>query len=388
MTDYIPFVNSVKDSEILRRTYSDCVAVRCSLQTVSEVLRFIPAGPLRWIDPVVEGLHRWPEVTEPYKNYIARFPNFKEMAHAGFQQEPKKDCVESFVFAVLDAALRHGPSWLSVPQLPFRNDVSVNKVNRQLAACSNSWKRTRNFQGKLILPVVFTHQRQVNLKTERNRRVAVVKACYELSGANGVWVVDSTLSDQDAAQPFEHVRFPGIINFHQELAQELPREMLSVAGPYWGLNLILWARALVRYPAIGLGNAYQYHLSGGVMKAGKERIAIPPLRRWVIASPQVESWLKQALTRLPHSDSAYAELSEIAKNFSNLRLNGRMQVADFYKKWFHGLAQVPDASRPLALYQDLSSAYVLGKSLPDLPRDEGTSRKPWRVAKQFMVNCL
>jgi len=154
------------------------------------------------------------------------------------------------------------------------------------------------------------------------------------------------------------------------------------------MNMILWVRGLVRYPAIGLGNSYQYHLPGGVLKPGKTRIAIPPLRRWAVASPPLESWLKQAVKRLPKDDVAHSQLSEIVRTFGHLSLDGRMQVATFYKEWFDRISAVSAPGRALALYQDLSSAYVIGKRLPDLPRDEGTARKPWQVPKQFMVNCL
>ena len=41
----------------------------------------------------------------------------------------------------------------------------------------------------------------------------------------------------------------------------------------------------------------------------------------------------------------------------------------------------------MALFQDLSTAYALGKSLPDL-EDEGTGRRPEAIAEPLMLSCL
>ena len=80
----------------------------------------------------------------------------------------------------------------------------------------------------------------------------------------------------------------------------------------------------------------------------------------------------------------------IEKDFSKLQTsaNGKMQIAKFYKSWFDKFSSLPYAGRALALYQDLSSSYVLGKTLKNLPKEEGTARRPERVAQQLMMNCL
>src|SRR5438445_5780661 len=61
------------------------------------------------------------------------------------------------------------------------------------------------------------------------------------------------------------------------------------------------------------------------------------------------------------------KLSEIRKHLGLLSSTepARQQVARFYKDWFHVLAGVPAAGRSLALFQDLSAAYALGRFLPD-----------------------
>jgi hypothetical protein len=118
----------------------------------------------------------------------------------------------------------------------------------------------------------------------------------------------------------------------------------------------------------------------------KRRIALPPLRRWATVSPQLEAWLKH----LPKSDPGLEELRELIPQFSRFYVEdeARNQVARFYKRWFEKLESTQAPGRALALYQDFSTAYVLGKPLPDLPAEEGTARRPERVAEQFMLQCL
>ena len=56
-----------------------------------------------------------------------------------------------------------------------------------------------------------------------------------------------------------------LVSFHEELQQASKDPKILVAGPYWGMNLVLWARSLVHYPAIGLGTGARYFLSGGIL---------------------------------------------------------------------------------------------------------------------------
>jgi len=268
------------------------------------------------------------------------------------------------------------------------SDASRNKINRALARNAAEWKRTRKHNVKLILPVIFTHSKQVSLKTQRKGELA--KECYELAGAQGVWVVDSTLNDQDGSGSLDK-RFQGLIKFHQELAEALPSDAIKIAGPYWGMNLILWARGLIHYPSIGLGGAYKYYIPGLTPTTGSKKVALSPLRRLAVASPGLGSWFGQALTKIIRGESAYTELEELSRTLPRIHLallSSKTQVAKFYKSWFDRLASVPVSGRALALFQDLSKAFVLGRSLPALPAGEGTARRPERVAQQLMLNCL
>ncbi len=393
MTDHIPFVYTEKDCQLAQRLYSDSTILRLSLDSLTRTLSAIPRGPGIWLDPAIDGLHDLSKAVDPWKSFAMQFAEAGAIGDPDFQKKPEKRTVRHFVEAVLNECLNKVPDlkWLSVPQLPLVRGASRNKINRRLAQETREWKQGSRFRGKLILPVVLTHQTLVNLKTLRTPALALVSSCYKDSDADGVWVAESTLSDQDGSRTFEQTRFPGLLNFHEELNELLPKDTITVAGPYWGMNLVLWARNLVNYPAVGVGSAYQYRLPGGVFKPGKTRMAIPPLRRWVVASPQFLNWLKRVLETIPRESDAYSEMAGLARDYNRLMTNqdaARFQIAGFYKAWFNKIAAVPPPGRALALYQDLSSAYVFGKSLPALPREEGTGRRPERVAQQLMLSCL
>jgi len=51
----------------------------------------------------------------------------------------------------------------------------------------------------------------------------------------------------------------------------MPTEAISVGGPYWGLNLVLWPR-MIKHPAIGLGNNFST-ISRRHIQTGLARLA-------------------------------------------------------------------------------------------------------------------
>jgi hypothetical protein len=197
------------------------------------------------------------------------------------------------------------------------------------------------------------------------------------------------LEDQAGTGNFDKERFPGIIDFFKELKIASNPSMV-IAGPFWGVGLVLWARGLVSHFAIGMGSTYRYYIAGGMANKPKARIAIGPLRRWACATPDLEVWLKRCLTILPIGTPEHREFSELTKHFSAL-LSGdtaKRQVARAYREWIDKISTIPAAGRSVALFQDLTAAFVTGKSLPDLPDETGPARRPERVAEQLMLNCL
>lgn len=394
---YIPFVHGRTDWPLVRSTFAHAAGCRITVQTILTDGRQQTDIPKLWVDCGIDGLHSAkiddPEASgnQGYNGYISQFANFNRIADPQFQRRPDKSRVAAFVKAVLDRALDVAPNcaWLSVPQLPYVMSAERNKINRALAEATAEWKAREKFRGKLILPVVLVKARQTDKKTDRNPTVALALSCFEASSANGIWVVDSTLDDQDGVQDFENIRFPGLIRFQEELKSDLPPGTVAVAGPYWGLNLVLWARNLINLPAIGIGRSYRYYLAGGIQKEGNVRVAIPPLRRLAVWSPELRLWLESVLKKLPKSDPAHEDFALLLKNFELLQAKdyARRQIASFYKQWLEKLEDVQLPSRALTLYQDLSAAYVLGSALPALPSQEKV-KSPARIAKQLMVNCL
>jgi hypothetical protein len=200
--------------------------------------------------------------------------------------------------------------------------------------------------------------------------------------------VDATLNDQDGAGTLD-ARLRALIELHQELAACLPGNPSIVAGPYWGINLVLWARGIVRYPAVTLGNRYRYHLSGGRTQKPNTRVALDAIKRLVVAKPEIAGWLAESAKKIPVSDPACIEFLTLSEKFNSLwqTADNREQICKVYRKWLDSVAAAPMAGRALTLYQQLSSAYVLGKTLADLP-EEGPSRRSERVAHQLMLLCL
>ena len=303
MADHIPFINSKIDCDLLKKYYADSEVIRLSLWSAESIMNYLPQKPHLWIDPAVDTYHQLltgKRAWDDLKGFLNSFDKNKILSKRSFIQRPDKNKLEVFVNSILNKAIQFRPKWISVPQLPIVDDSSRNSINRLLATFSAKWKSKSRFSGKFILPLIFTHQNQLKGKVQWNPKLNTAKACYEKSGANGVWVVDSSLNDQRGSQKFVK-RFSKLIDFHIDLKDTFPGECIKIAGPYWGMNLILWARGLCDYPAICLGSSYQYYISGGHISRGKLRLPIPPLRRWAIRSPLLKEWLPPG--RHPQSGS-------------------------------------------------------------------------------------
>jgi hypothetical protein len=391
-TDYIPFVNTVSDCEIATKLYSDAVAFRISLESAAKTCSQLPSGPKRWLDPAIDGLHQKDisKFNDSYANHISRIAGFEQLANPAFQAAPKKTVVQQFVTQALNLCKDQKPDWVSVPQLPIVNDVSRNKINKVLAESAKVWKQESGFSGKFILPAIFTNQQQIKGKVERTKKLNTIMTCFNAAGADGMWMVDSSLNDQDGSSTFDK-RFSKLRDLHDELNSMLPEDAITIGGPYWGMNIVLWARGLIRFAAVGLGTSYKYNIPGMAFSQSKTRVALGPLRRWSIASPKLRQWLLAAIQTLSAEDQNAVEFGNVEKEFAHFQAfkkNAKMQVATFYRQWFHKFSALPPAGRALALYHDLSSSYVLAKGLDDLPAEEGTARKPERVQQQLMMNCL
>ncbi len=392
MADHIPFVNGITDYETFRAHYHDSCMVRMPLEKINRIRGKHRENTPLWIDPGIDGYEyylRGREPWAPWSNYIAQFKENMLLATADSVKNPDEEKLKLFVGNVLDKCNEFSPKWITVPQLPITEGNSRNRVNRALARAAYEWKAAKSFSGEFVLPLIFTHPGQVRIKTNWMPKLQVARKCCTDAQASLVWVVDSNLYDQDGSGTFPK-RFAALVSFHEDLRRLFPKERV-IAGPYWGMNLVLWARSLCEYPAVSLGTGYQYRLSGdfGAIR-GKIRIALPPLRRWAVAGVELRSWLDAALKCLNPKFEAYGKLATLKKDFGALvtKDRSRDQIAKFYKMWFDKIEQTDEKVRPHILYEDLSLAYVLGKQLPPLPKSEAPGRDPSIVAQQLMLNCL
>jgi hypothetical protein len=393
MAAHIPFVNIRDDLNRLRNHYSDSKMVRVPLTMMSAIHQNIPRHMGLWIDAEIDGYDchlNQRKLFESWKNHINQFQEHEILSDPEFISKPDTEKLKRFTCSVLERCHAFQPLWITVPQLPVTADASRNRINRKLAAIGGEWKSASGFRGQLILPLVFTHQDQLKGRTQWTPKLRVARRCYNDSGAAGIWIVDSDLSDQKCRERFPR-RFQCLIKFHEDLRGVFPKATI-IAGPYWGMNMVLWVRRLCDFPAISLGTGYQYFISGSFRKRARRfHAALPPLRRWAVASPDLRNWLGRATAHLKASDAACVDLRILHSDLGLLMGNeeaAKKQVAKTYKAWCDKIESVPPEGRSLALYQDLSSAYVLGKQLPKLPKSEAPGRDAGKVAEQLMLQCL
>lgn len=389
---HIPFVNSVQDAKLVALFYADSPMVRVSVDTKKSVIDALPEKMRIWVDPAVDAFHNgWPPNSASLRSVFEVIEGHEEMGSRDFQERPRAAVVQSFVYGLLDKCKESSPAWMSVPQLPVSRESNRNTLNKELARATGRWRTDRGFTGEFVLPVIITHDDQVHLKAKRVALLKQATACRDLASAEGFWVVHSGLDDQSGSQTNEKKRFPDLIAFHQELRKERLGSGFVVGGPYWGMNLVLWARGLIEYPAVGVGSGYQYFISGGTLMPGKTRVAIGLLRRQAVATNALTAWAEEAERAQPKGGRAAQEFEHLRKlvpQAMRTKESAKRQVAETYHGWIAKLEQAPDAGRALALYQDLSEAYVVGKALKKaLPKDEKVTR-PERIAQQLMMSCL
>jgi hypothetical protein len=395
MPTYIPFVNTNSDVTILNSHYSESKVVRVTLEKIDGIKSNLHSSIKLWLDAGVDGYeHHIKQEREPIPLYLAKCSNSDKIFEAKHITKPNQKIVDDFVASILNECIKHDPQWLTIPQLPVSDSNERNKINLSLAKATSTWKSNKNFKGFLLLPLIFTHKQQIMLKTHWKPRVDATIRSSQAAQADGIWVVDASLADQNAESSFVD-RFPSLIALHEYL-KDNTRAFL-IAGPYWGLNLVLWARGIIDYPAIGLGTGYQYHLPSGIMHKGTSRIALPPLRRCAVASPELKSWLNEAVKQISTGDPAFVQFTQARNELEQClkvirpgieSISAKNQVAKFYKAWIDKINAIDPTGRALALYQDLSSAFVFGKHLKTLPTSCGKARRPEKVAEYLMLNCL
>lgn len=392
MSSIVPVVLTDTDVDLANKYYGDASVTRVALDNAAKLVKRLKTGDL-WLDPAFDGLHR-DKPTDDYRHHLESVGAASLIGNPELVSRPKSNLplIRPAVEAALTECARFNPKWISVPQLPLVSDGSRNALNRVLAEETKAWASKSEFKGKLVLPVIATHQEQTNKKTARTPKVQLVAQCQRLSGAEAIWVVESSLSDFEGSNTFARTRFQGIIDLHEEIKKAIPGHISIWGGPYWALNLVLWVRGLINLPVVAVGSGFQYNIPGGVLRSAKARVALTPLRRLAVASPDLSDWLDAVLhqKQMDLDDQRMQALRILRKHLSGLRIGDgwRYQVAEFYGKWVSYLEGLSPKGRSVGLYQDFSGAHVFGADLPLLPEHERPSQEPGEVAKIFMLFCL
>lgn len=392
MPDFIPFITGPADARRLKTQYADAGVYRTSLARAKYLQGAMPKGTPLWFDPSVDGYHHALKQPDPVKrkkmlSYLPPLPRRDYLGHTGSLGKPDRAKLEEFINAIMAHCSKFSPKWLSVPQLPLTDGADRHRINRELASLTEDWRSSSRFKGKLVLPLIFTNQRQYHGKTCWSKKLKLAKQCVDRCNVNYIWVVDESLNDQLGTSTFGK-RFEDLIGLHEDLVATLP-DTEVIAGPYWAMNLVLWARGLAR-PAIGLGGGYKYFIPGGSARQPVARAAVAPIRQQAVVGPSLDRWFLRATARLDASDPARRDLESLQRKLGAIRdvEPGRNQVSQFYREWIDTIEAVPASSRRMALFQDLSTAYVLAKRLPDFPKGTGYNRRPARAVEQFMLRCL
>lgn len=388
MEKHIPFAFTQEHARLCDKHYSDSECVRVPLYRAARLKTRLRKDAKIWIDPCLDGFPRCDPNSDLW-TYMSDNDGAARLMDINFVRKPEQAEIDTLVNSLLDRAHDLGPDWLTVPQLPQADDTAHNRINKQLAKATGEWKHKNRYQGKMIFPLVFTHQRQLDKKTSWGPKLKTARRLFDEARADGLWIVDSSLSDSKGTSNFETKRFPELIRLHDFAKESFPAKAIHVAGPYWGMNLVLWARGLVTHTAIGVGGGYQYYLPGGPkLTAAKAKVALTPLRRTAIADTSLQGWLKAAMKSTSPTDRSHQEFKKLSDRFDTIILKSKEQISGSYRSWLETISGIPEEGRALALYQDLSAAFVLGKQLSLISGESGNARRPSVPARQLMMSCL
>lgn len=404
MSEYIAVVNANLDAELVSEYYSAAASVRLPLKRASKkLISELPKGISLWVDGGIDALHRTTGMSDSYEKYIKGFDQGGALLQDRLAGNCSKTAVSSFVKSLLVRCVDLKPKWISIPQIPFDIEKPEWKknLNMRFIETTSEWQTDNPRSGKYMLPVILYQADAANAKMKwRNDIIMYIEWALRNCHVDGIWVVNSALHDERGSQPNQALRFPGIIALHEELRDTVSKDIRIVAGPYWAMNLVLWARRLIDNPVIGV-TGFQYFIPGGQLRASADRVAILPLLRRVKVNG-LREWLQKSektLARLAPPAStiggigssfaqAASEFGVLSRRIGRLRGNvARKHVAYFYSDWLERIEKIAPAMRALSLRQEFSEANVVGAILSDLPRSN-QARQAGKLALQFMMSCL
>lgn len=404
--DYIPAIRTKTDGETAQRLMNDAPLALVSGPSPVDVS--LHRDTKIWIDSRFDGFEfifgneraLWENDSPGWFSWITSLPRFSAISTEGDAATAKQPVFNELVTAALDKLAESNPYAISVPQVPYNTNSIRNRINKKLAKAAGEWKVKSWPQGTLILPVVFEHGDAYRNLSACRPRIKAIQQAFDASQAEGVSVVHAGFDDLGGTGNMDREKFPSLIQFHELLNESLPRNTLRFAGPYWGLNLILWARGLIDAPIVSCGSGYRHYLpipNRSPRQQGRPRIAIPPLRRWYPVSKDLQSWLESASGKLARGSNARETIDRLASSMSSFlgpagRTPARNQTCKFYSEWLREISAIKSEGRSLYLFQDFSSAVVngshIGLKLPKHGALSSSARDPGFIAQQFLLQCL
>ena len=405
VSEYIAVVNGNRDAKMVSKHYSAAAGVRLPLERASKLIPSLPKGINLWIDGGIDALHRTTSMSPSYVNHIKGFDQGQALLQDGLAGNCSKTTVSRFVKSILGSCASLEPKWISIPQIPFdtAKPAGRKKLNKRFIETTSEWQTNNPRSEKYMLPVILYQADAANAKMKwRNDIIKYIEWARNNCHVDGIWVVNSALDDERGSQPNQALRFPGIIALHEELRDTIPKNIRIVAGPYWAMNLVLWARRLVDNPVIGIATGFQYYIPGGETRAPADRVVISPLLRRVKVTDDLRAWLQKSDKTLASVATPASTIGGMGSSFAHAasdfgtlsrqigRLRGEVAheyVAAFYRAWLERIEKIAPPMRALSLRQEFSEANVVGAILNDLPKGN-QARQAGKLALQFMLSCL
>jgi hypothetical protein len=178
MARHIPTVTGKEGARLARTVFGDSPCVRIPLDRADEFVPLIDGSLKLWMDPCVDGMHdietrrSTDKKTNPWFEFMTKHcSSFESIANPESHKSPDASEITELVSSVMNKCAEYKPTWITIPQFPIVDGVERNKINRLLAKTTAKWRDKGKFGGKLILPMVFTHQAQLKGKTERNPKI-------------------------------------------------------------------------------------------------------------------------------------------------------------------------------------------------------------------------
>ncbi|MCC5823871.1 MAG: hypothetical protein LAT64_08995 [Phycisphaerales bacterium] len=404
---FIPVIRNKTEAAIVKSTMPETDTVRISVDLLETMPK--PTGLRLWVDLAFDGFEFvfgddkeiWKQAPSGWHKWAQSLQCVDCMATEEAARNAAQGDIDRLVASAMDRAAEFDPAAISVPQVPYTTSANRHSINKKLATAAGKWKTKNWSNGTLILPAVLSHSDAYRIKTVATPRVNAIVRSLESSRATGVWISHAGFDDLGGQGNLANEKFPSIISFHEQVNDALPSKTFTCAGPYWALNLILWARKLIDVPLLACGSKFQHNSPRPVQLLGRQRpspkIALPPLRRSYTVNAELRTWIRSARSKFPQSSATWEEFDKLDASFSQyLGPSGKepamRQTADFYMQWVRQIAETQLAGRALFLFQDFSTAVVNGSHIgTKLPKQGGLSadaRNPGFIAEQFMLQCL